>query len=115
MKIIPILSLMFLSQSSVGQNILSSQIQIKTALLAAPPEDQADASVWGYNDSGKMILLKQGNGNLVCLADDPKEKGINVACYSKKLEPFMKRGRDLIAEGKTEAKKKENPDVHKRF
>ena len=76
-------------------------------MLAAPPEDQADATVWGYNNSGKMILLKKGNGNLVCLADDPMEKGIKVACYSKKLEPFMKRGRDLMAEGKNDAQKKE--------
>lgn len=110
MKILSILLLMFLYHTTFGQSILSPEIQIKTALLAAPPEDQADASVWGYNNSGKMILLKQGNGNLVCLTDDPKEKGIKVACYSKKLEPFMKRGRDLIAEGKTEAQKKEIRD-----
>ena len=107
MKVSSILLLMFLCQTSFGQDILSPEIQIKTALLAAPPEDHADATVWGYNNSGKMILLKQGNGNLVCLADDPKEKGIKVACYSKKLEPFMKRGRDLMAEGKNDAQKKE--------
>ncbi len=107
MKVSSILFLMFLCQTSFGQDILSPEIQIKTALLAAPPDDQAGATVWGYNDAGKMILLKQGNGNLVCLADDPKEKGIKVACYSKKLEPFMKRGRDLMAEGKNDAQKKE--------
>lgn len=101
------LLLLFFCQTSFGQNILSSEIQIKTALLAAPPEERADATVWGYNDSGKMILLKSGNGHLVCLADDPKLEGIKVSCYSKKLEPFMKRGRDLMAEGKTDAQKKE--------
>ncbi len=107
MKVSSILLLVFLCQSSFGQDILPPEIQIKTALLAAPPEDQADANVWGYNNSGKMILLKQGNGKLVCLADDPNTKGIKVACYSKNLEPFMKRGRDLMAEGKTDAQKKE--------
>ena len=107
MKVSSILLLMFLCKTSFGQDILPPQIQIKTALLAAPPEDQANATVWGYSNAGKMILLKQGNGNLVCLADDPKEKGIKVACYSKKLEPFMKRGRDLMAEGKNDAQKKE--------
>ena len=107
MKVSSLLLLMFLCQSSFGQTILPPEIQIKTALLAAPPEDQADASVWGYNDAGKMILLKQGNGKLVCLADDPKLEGIKVSCYSKNLEPFMKRGRDLMEEGKTDAQKKE--------
>ena len=63
--------------------------------------------VWGFNNDGKWIVLKNGSGNLVCLADAPDLKGIKVACYSKKLEPFMKRGRDLIEEGKTEAEKKE--------
>lgn len=107
MKISPLFLLMFLCQTSFGQNILPPEIQIKTALLAAPPEDQANATVWGYNNAGKMIVLKQGNGNLVCLADDPKLEGIKISCYSKKLEPFMKRGRDLMAEGKTDAQKKE--------
>lgn len=107
MKISPILILLLFGQVAFAQDILPVDIQIKTALLAAPAEEQADATVWGYNNEGKMILLKTGNGNLVCLTDDPKLKGINVACYSKKLEPFMKRGRDLIAEGKTEAQKKE--------
>lgn len=107
MKISPILILLLFGHVAFGQDILPADIQIKTALLAAPAEEQASATVWGYNNDGTMILLKTGNGNLVCITDDPKLKGINVACYSKKLEPFMKRGRDLIAEGKTEAQKKE--------
>ena len=107
MKVSSIFLLMLLYQTSFGQDILPPEIQIKTALLAAPPAEQADATVWGYNNSGNMILLKQGNGHLVCLTDDPKLKGIKVSCYSKNLEPFMKRGRDLMAEGKTDAQKKE--------
>jgi len=47
-----------------------------------------------------MTVLREGTNNLVCLADDPGKEGISVACYSKKLEPFMKRGRELNAEGK---------------
>ena len=51
--------------------------------------------------------LEKGNGSLVCVADDPNQEGINVACYSTKLEPFMARGRELIAEGKSEMEKRE--------
>lgn len=107
MKILPIFFVLFFCQAAMAQKILPAEIQIKTALLAAPPAEQADAMVWGYNNDGKMIVLKTGTGNLVCLADDPKLKDIKVSCYAKQLEPFMKRGRDLIAEGKTEAEKKD--------
>jgi hypothetical protein len=44
---------------------------------------------------------------LICLCDDPKKVGIEVDCYSVKLEPFMARGRELIAEGKSEGEKRD--------
>src|SRR5699024_361674 len=43
---------------------------------------------------------------MVCLADDPSKDGISIACYSDKLEPFMKRGRELVAEGKDNKEKR---------
>jgi hypothetical protein len=80
--------------------IPSDEVQIKTALMAAPEELRAEATVYGFNKDGNMILLREGNNDVICLADDPKIKGFNVACYHKDLEPFMKRGRELRAEGK---------------
>lgn len=85
-----------------AQVILPPEIQIKTALQAAPADQKDSATVLGYDQAGKLIILKQGKGKLVCLADDPHKKGISVACYSTNLEPYMARGRALIAEGKTE-------------
>lgn len=79
--------------------ILPAEIQIKTATLPAPEADKESAMVYGYDEDGEMTVLREGTNNLVCLADDPKKEGISVACYSKKLEPFMKRGRELSAEG----------------
>ncbi len=87
--------------------ILPAEIQIKTAVLPAPDADKDAAMVYGYNVEGKMIVLREGTNNLVCLADDPKKEGISVSCYSKKLEPFMKRGRALTAEGKNFKEKRE--------
>ncbi|WP_081212122.1 hypothetical protein [Salegentibacter sediminis] len=94
--------LSFLSFEAIAQEgeILPKEIQIKTATLAAPEEDRDGAMVYGYDDSGKMVVLREGTNNLVCLADDPNRKGISVSCYSKKLDPFMARGRQLRAEGK---------------
>jgi hypothetical protein len=55
--------------------------------------------VLGYDDKGALVTLREGTNDQVCLADNPKEPGINVACYHKDLEPFMTRGRALAAEG----------------
>lgn len=41
---------------------------------------------------------------MVCLADDPNKQEC-VACYSDELEPFMARGRALLAEGKSNKEK----------
>ncbi|NIP58381.1 MAG: hypothetical protein GWM92_09005 [Gemmatimonadetes bacterium] len=35
---------------------------------------------------------------MICLADEPGG-GFRVACYHESLEPFMRRGRELAAEG----------------
>lgn len=78
----------------------SVEAQIKGATLAAPEELRDEATVYGFDKTGKMVLLREGSNDVICLADDPNVKGFNVACYHKDLEPFMKRGRELKAEGK---------------
>ena len=80
-------------------NILSADMQIKTALLAAPEEKRDSCTVYGYSPDKKFILLRQGTNELICLADDPGKPGFSVACYVKDLEPFMKRGRELRMQG----------------
>lgn len=79
--------------------VLPKDIQIKTAVLPAPEEDKNGAMVYGYDKDGALVVLREGNNNLVCIADNPNKEGISVACYSKKLEPFMSRGRELSAQG----------------
>ena len=79
--------------------ILPEEIQIKTATLPAAEEDKEGAMVYGYDKEGKLVVLREGTNNLVCIADNPEKDGISVACYSKKLEPFMARGRELSSQG----------------
>src|SRR5688572_18822725 len=81
--------------------IPSTEIQIKTALLAAPEDKRAAATVYGYNESGEFVLLRKGTNEIICLADNPKQEGLSVSCYHQDLEPFMARGRELKAAGKT--------------
>ncbi len=91
--------LLFSGIASFAQT-LPKEIQIKLALLSAPDELREKASIYGYDDKGEFILLRKGENEMICLADDPKQEGLNVSCYHKDLEPFMQRGRELKKEGK---------------
>jgi len=73
--------------------------QIASALQAAPKERRNEATVLGYNEQGKVVTLRKGSNDMICLAHDPAEKAFSVACYHKDLEPFMARGRELAAQG----------------
>lgn len=84
-----------------SQHIPSKEVQIKTALLAAPKPMGDSATVYGYNPEGDLERLQSGSSKIICLADDPKNDGFSVSCYHKDLAPFMARGRELKALGKT--------------
>lgn len=73
--------------------------QIAAAVLPAPKDMQADATVLGYAPDGHLITLRRGHGALICLASAPKAERFHVACYQRSLEPFMARGRALRARG----------------
>jgi hypothetical protein len=76
--------------------------QIAAALQAAPEERRAGARVLGYAASGELVELRAGTNDLVCLADDPRDEKFSAACYHAALEPFMRRGRELRAQGLAE-------------
>lgn len=90
-----------------SKEMLSPETQITTAVLAAPEAQREETKVYGYDARGNLVVLREGSNNLVCLGDDPSKEGISVSCYSIKLEPFMARGREIIAEGKSEMEKRE--------
>lgn len=102
MKTILSLCILFASINSFAQSTIpSAAVQIQTAVLAAPADKRENATVLGYNDKGEFVELRKGSNEMICLADDPKLEGFNVASYHKDMEPYMKRGRDLRASGKT--------------
>jgi len=81
-------------------DVASPADQIASAILAAPKERRADATVLGFNEKGDVVTLRKGTNDIVCLADDPNDKTFSVACYHKDLEPFMARGRELAKSSK---------------
>ncbi len=93
--------LMMLSVAVFGQDIPPVAEQISAAVLAAPEQFRAEATVMGYDEAGMLVVLRQGSNSMICLADDPAKEGFSVAAYHNELEPFMSRGRELRAEGKS--------------
>jgi hypothetical protein len=96
-----VITLLMVARFATAQTIPSAEVQIKTAVLAAAEESREKAMVYGYSPKGEFIVLRKGENELVCLADDPAQPGLSVSCYHKSLEPFMVRGRELKKEGKS--------------
>jgi hypothetical protein len=88
-----------LGQAPAAATPVPAAQQIAAAVQAAPEERRADTTVLGYDETGKPGTLREGKGDLICLADDPAQAGFEVACYQKDLEPFMARGRAMRATG----------------
>ena len=103
MKIYTVVILFILTYSlSIAQPAFPSEAaQMSGALAAAPDAKKENAKVYGFTKAGEFIVLREGTNDLICLADDPNQKGFNSACYHNTLEPFMARGRELKKEGKS--------------
>ena len=71
--------------------------QIAAAVSPLPAPLRANATVLGYHPDGKLVTLRKGTNDMICLADDPAQERFHVSCYHKSLEPFMARGRELHA------------------
>jgi hypothetical protein len=85
--------------ATATKELPSEAVQIKLAILAAPPEKRDSCAVYGYSADTQLVLLRKGTNELICLADDPRVPGFSAACYARDLEPFMQRGRELKKQG----------------
>jgi hypothetical protein len=85
--------------ASAVQAQSSPALRIAQAVSPAPSTLRAGATVLGFDSAGKLVTLRQGGNDLICLADDSRRKNFHVSCYFKALEPFMARGRELRAKG----------------
>jgi len=76
-----------------------AEAQLAAAIQAAPEDRRDGARVLGWTADGKVVELRAGSNDLVCLAARPGDAQWSVACYHESLEPFMARGRELTAQG----------------
>jgi hypothetical protein len=98
MKFLAALSPMLLLPMLPAAEIPPPAVQIAAAIQAAPVELRDGAAVLGYNAKGELVTLRPAKNELICLATDPAKTAFSVACYHKDLEPFMARGRELLAQ-----------------
>ena len=94
-------TLYFILPSSAQTKLPAAEVQIKTALLAAPADKRDSATVYGYSDNNELVELRKGTNEFICVADDPSKPEFSVACYHKDLQPFMQRGRELRKKGQS--------------
>lgn len=73
------------------------EVQIAAAILAAPADLREGAAVLGYDAQGKLVKLREGKNELICVANDPSKSSFSVACYHRDLEPYMARGRGSLS------------------
>src|SRR5450432_3145969 len=105
MKLTLVFPMVVLASIAVAADVPSVQVQIAGAVLAAPMELREGAAVLGYDPQGGRVQIREGKNELICLATDPAKTAFNVACYHKDLEPFMSRGRELLTQKVTGAKR----------
>ena len=97
--------LVLIAAALSAAEVPSRETQIAAAILAAPPELRDGAAVLGYNPGAELVTLREGRNELICLASDPNKSSFSVACYHKELEPYMARGRELLAQKVTGQKR----------
>ena len=95
----------FLAWGAAAAEPPSREVQIAAAVLAAPAELRQGAAVLGYDAEGRLGTLREGTIEMICLASDPAKTSFSVACYHKDLEPYMARGRELLAQKVTGQKR----------
>lgn len=94
-----VLASVLLSPIAQAQSPPPAEAQIAAAVTPAPEALQDGATVLGYTDDMSLTTLREGSNAMICLADDPREESFHAACYHESLEPFMKLGRELRAQG----------------
>jgi len=107
MKLTIVFPMVVFASLATAADVPSAQVQIAGAVLAAPAELRDGAAVLGYSAQGALVKIREGRNELICLATDPTKTAFNVACYHKDLEPFMSRGRELLAQKVTGARRNE--------
>ena len=77
---------------------LAAQLTDPVAMAVLPLADtlRAGATVVDYVDNQ---VLRRGTNGITCLTDRPADNRLSLVCYPSAVEGYMRRGRELSAEG----------------
>lgn len=78
---------------------LTPESAVAAASTPLPPEYRSGATVITTDSTGKTRVVKEGDGDMICLEPDLGAKDFHAACYHRSLDPFMARGRELRGAG----------------
>lgn len=98
MKFEIVIGAILFAMTGTAAEVPPAEVQIAAAILAAPADLRDGAAVLGYTPQGDLVKLREGKNELICLANNPSNSRFSVACYHRDLEPYMARGRELIAQ-----------------
>lgn len=107
MTLVTALPVIAMASVAMAADVPAPQAQIAGAVLAAPAELRDGAAVLGLDAQGNRVEIRAGRNEMICLSSDPSKTAFNAACYHKDLEPFMARGRELLAQHVTGPKRNE--------
>lgn len=100
----PVAALLLAASAAEAQQPWSGlppELQIRLAVQAAPEGLRESATVQGWDAEGAFVVLREGAGELICIAPDPTREEFEVSCHHRDLEDFFELGRDLHARGIT--------------
>jgi len=98
MKLEIVAGIVLLAAMVEAAEVPPADVQIAAAVLAAPADLRQGAAVLGYNAQRELVKLRDGKNELICVANDPSNTSFSVACYHRDLDPYMARGRELLAQ-----------------
>lgn len=90
------------AQTADREPVLNGKTQawlVESAALAAPASLREAAEVRAWTADDRLVTLREGSNDIICLADRPGDDSFAAACYHDSLEPFMARGRELRRQG----------------
>ena len=76
MKTLIFFACCILTLGAIAQDVPNKDRQISQAVMAAPQDQRADATVLGYTTNGEVVTLREGAGDLICLAK-PKSTSLS--------------------------------------
>jgi hypothetical protein len=95
--------LIVIATSQLYAQVKSADEQIAETVRALPESLREGATVYGYSQSGEQELLRNGDNDMICYADNPflsNDKGkVYVICFPKSLETYIARLAELKSSG----------------